>query len=289
MRETIKPCGALSRRAFLTRSSVAAAGAAVAGWTAGQACLTAAAHELVYAKDGSGVFGYKDTPKQPWSKWLVHDPDRPAPKFVRPGEPSTQDKAGTAPGDAIVLFDGRDLSQWHPSDWKGENGYAEAIGRPMVTKREFGDCQLHVEWQAPDPPRGDQMNRGNNGVLLMGLFEVQIFDSFNTKIYADGQAASIYGQTAPLVNACLKPGMWQTFDIIFLAPRFEGQKLVRPARTTVLHNGLLVHHDQEVYGTTMHAALPAYQPGVTKGPLVLGAHNNPVRFRNMWIRPLEGV
>lgn len=300
MQQNRRPRGAMSRRVFLERTGGALAGTALVGWAAREPGLALGAdpaskppaaparpHELVFAKDGSGVFGYKDTPKQPWSEYLVHDPDRPAPKMVRPGRSSTQEQAGTAPSDAIVLFDGRDLSRWRPSDWKIENGYAEAAGQVLVTKEDFGDCQLHVEWATPDPPEGDRMNRGNNGVLMMGLFEVQIFDSYNTKIYPDGQAASIYGQTPPLVNACLAPGQWQTFDIVFFAPVFEGKKLARPARVTVLHNGVLVHHNQEIYGRSMHSALPAYDPPISKGPVVLGAHHCPVRFRNMWIRRLS--
>jgi hypothetical protein len=249
-------------------------------------------HELVYSKDGSGVFGYKDTPIQPWSGFHVHDPDRPVPKRVTPGDASTQDKPGTAPSDAIVLFDGTDLSRWQPADWKLENGYTEAARQPLITKDEFGDCQLHIEWQAPDPPRGGIMDRGNNGVYFMGVIEIQIFDSYDSKIYPDGQAAAIYGQTPPLVNACRKPGEWQSYDIVFLAPVFEGEKLVKTARVTMFHNGVLVHHNQEIYGPTPHAALASYEDKRvqrSKGPLMLGAHNNPVRFRNIWIRPLPNA
>lgn len=242
---------------------------------------------LVYAKDGSGVYGYKDTPILPWCGYLVHDPDRPAPARIDPGEPSTQDKVGTAPSDAIVLFDGKDVSQWEPSEWKIVDACLEAVGGGrLVTKEKFGDFQLHLEWQAPDPPRGDRFDRGNSGVLIMGQFEVQIFDSYTEKIYADGQAAAIYGQTPPLVNACRKPGEWQSFDIIFSAPVFKFGGLVKPATVTVLHNGVLAHHNQEIMGKTGHRILPYYGPLPEKMPFELGAHNNPVRFRNIWIRPL---
>lgn len=244
-------------------------------------------YKLHYAKDGSGVFGYKKTPVQPWSNWRVHDPDRPAPKKIDPGCPSTWEQSGTAPAGVVVLFDGKDLSQWRDPEWKVEDGIATAVGRPLVTKEEFGSCQLHIEWQTPDPPVGGEMDRGNNGVTLMGEFEVQIFDSYNTKIYPDGQAAAIYGQTPPAVNACRPPGKWQSFDIVFFAPRFDKGKLIRPARITVFHNGILVHHNQEIYGETLHARLPKYKIGKERGPLVLAAHNNPVRFRNIWLRPLE--
>ena len=151
----------------------------------------------------------------------------------------------------------------------------------------FGDCQLHVEWQAPNPPVGDDWDHGNNGVMLMGLFEIQVFDTYTTPLYPDGQAASVYGQTPPMVNACREPGRWQSYDIIFFAPVFKDGKLERPARVTVLHNGLLVHHNQEIYGPTGHRIQPKYdEPIPAKLPFSLSAHNNPVRFRNIWIRPL---
>ena len=242
---------------------------------------------LVYAKNGSGVYGYKDTAILPWCGYLVHDPDRPVPAKIDPGEPSTQDKVGTPPSDAIVLFGGKDVSRWETSEWKVADGCLEAVGGGMLTtKEEFGDFQLHLEWQAPDPPRGDRFDRGNSGVLIMGQFEVQIFDSYTEKIYPDGQAAAIYGQTPPLVNACRKPGEWQNFDIVFSAPVFKFGTLAKPAAVTVLHNGVLVHHNQEIMGKTGHRTLPYYSPLPDKMPLQLGAHHNPVRFRNIWIRPL---
>jgi hypothetical protein len=243
------------------------------------------AADLVYARDGSGVCGYKDTPLLPWCGFRVHDPDRPAPKRVTPGQ---TDVAVPPPSDALVLFDGRNLSHWLPSDWKVEHGYVEAVGGSSLTTREsFGDFQLHLEWMAPDPPQGDMFNRGNNGVMLMGLFEIQIFDSYNEKLYPDGQAASVYGQTPPLVNACRKPGQWQTYDLVFTAPVFEADKLAKPARVTLLHNGLLAHLNQEIYGETGHRILPAYKQKLSRGPLVLSGHHNPVRFRNIWLRPLD--
>ncbi|MGE5568388.1 MAG: DUF1080 domain-containing protein [Rhodospirillales bacterium] len=243
-----------------------------------------AQHKLIYKPDGT--FGYRDTAVQPWSGYRVHDPDRPAPKKVVPGDFSTQDRPGRPPSDAIVLFDGKDLSKWKPNTWKVENGYVEAGAGQLETIDEFGSYQLHLEWRVPNPPQGDIMDRGNNGVLLMGAFEIQIFDP-TTKIYPDGQAAAVYGQTPPLVTASRSPGEWETYDIVFLAPKFKGDKLEEPARVTVLHNGVLVHHNQEIYGPTTHARLPmAYRPGVTRAPLTLAGHNNPVRFRNIWIRPL---
>ncbi len=239
--------------------------------------------KLVQAKDGSGIVGYKDTPILPWCGYHVHDPDRPAPPRVTPGS-----HAGVAaPSDAVVLFDGKDLSQWKPSGWKIENGELIAVSGDLTTIQAFGDCQLHLEWQAPDPPQGQMFDRGNSGVMLMGLFEIQVYDSYTEKLYPDGQAASVYGQTPPMVNVCRKPGQWQSFDIIFFAPVFKDGKLEKPAYVSVLHNGVLVHHNQQIYGPTGHRILPRYdKPIPERLPLSLSAHNNPVRFRNVWIRPL---
>ena len=245
------------------------------------------AAELVKAKDGSGIVGYKDTPILPWCGYHVHDADRPAPPEVTPGKSSGQEKVGTAPSDAIALFSGTGLDMWRESDWKVENGELIAVSGGLTTTESFGDCQLHVEWMTPDPPQGTMWDQGNNGVMMMGLFEIQIYDSYTTKIYPDGQVASVYGQTPPKVNACRKPGQWQNFDIVFFAPVFKDGKLEKAAHVTVFHNGLLVHHNQRIYGPTGHRIMPKYgKPIPEKLPLSLSAHNNPVRFRNIWIRPL---
>lgn len=250
----------------------------------------AQAHELVHARDGSGVFGYKDTPIQPWSGYHVHDPDRPVPPKVTPAAASTLEGSSTAPSDAVLLFDGKDLSQWEPNKWKVEDGCLVATEGPMRTKQEFGDCQLHLEWAAPTEPADSIWNRGNNGVFLLGAIEVQIFESYTTKIYPDGQAAAVYTQTPPLVNACREPGQWEVYDIVFQAPKFdESGKLAAPARLTMLHNGVLVHNNQEIYGDTPHARLASYDQVPAKGPLAFGAHSCPVRFRNIWIRPLAST
>jgi len=239
--------------------------------------------DLVQAKDGSGTYGYSDTPVLPWCGYRVHDPDRPVPKRITVG------KAGPSeapPSDAIVLFDGKDLSKWEKTDWKLVEGCLEAVGgSSLLTKESFGNFQLHLEWMAPNPPRGEWYDRGNNGVYIMGLYEIQIFDSWTEKIYPDGQAAAIYGQTPPLVNASRPPGEWQTYDIVFTAPVFDGDKLAQPARVTMFHNGVLVHLQQEIHGETGHRILPAYKQKISKAPLRLGGHNSPVRFRNIWIRP----
>ena len=240
--------------------------------------------DLVYAKDGSGVYGYRDTPKLPWCQWLVHDPDRPAPKRVDPGQPAPP---APVPSDAIVLFDGKDVSKWKAlGDWKVADGCLVSGNSHFATKDSFGDMQLHLEWLAPAGFEGPWYNRGNNGVMLMGRYEIQIFDSFNEKIYPDGACAAIYGQTPPLVNATRPPGQWQSYDILFTAPRFEGEKLVAPARVTLLHNGVLVQLNEEIHGETGHRVVAAYTEKTSQGPLGFGGHGCPVRFRNIWLRPL---
>lgn len=235
------------------------------------------------------------TGQVPTIKWKIHDPNRPLPAVVDPGTASTQHTPGKSPGDAIVLFDGRDLSQWVGEDgksarWKVEDGYMEvAPGTGMVsTKQAFGDCQLHVEFAEPTPPHGESQDRGNSGVFLMGLYEIQVLDSYENKTYADGQAAAVYGQYPPLVNASRPPGQWQTYDIVFHGPRFDAQgKVLRPARVTVLHNGVLVQDNVALTGPTAHGERPPYKKTPEKLPLALQDHHNPVRFRNIWIRELK--
>jgi hypothetical protein len=235
--------------------------------------------------------GFKDTPMLPGTKWHVHDPDRPLPPVVKPGEKFSQEAA--APSDAIVLFDGKDLSKWKGEkgepQWKIENGYVETTktGR-LRTKDEFGDMQLHLEFATPSQVVGKGQGRGNNGVNFFGRYEIQILDSYENKTYSDGGAAAIYGQYPPLVNASRPPGEWQTYDIIFEAPRWdESKKLVKKARATVLHNGVVVHHGQELLGGTGWRILANYdRPHPPKGYIELYEHGNPVRFRNIWVRPL---
>ena len=242
------------------------------------------AEELVHAKNGSGVFGYKHTPKLPWCDYLVHDPDRPVPPKVNPGPPMAP---MPPPADAIVLFDGSDLREWRPNSWKLVEQTMEAAGREHPrTVRDFGSFQLHLEWQAPANFEGPWHDQGNNGVLIHGLYEIQIFDSFNVPLYPDGQAAAIYAQTPPLVNATRPPGEWQSYHILFTAPVFDGDRLVSPPRITMFHNGVLVHHHQEIHGATGHMVLPHFNRKTTRGPIVLMGHNCPVRFRNIWIRNL---
>ncbi len=229
------------------------------------------------------------------TKWKIHDPNRPLPPVIDPGTASTQDSPGRAPSDAVVLFDGKDLSKWAHKDggaakWKVENGYAEVVAKTgyIYTREAFGDCQLHVEFAEPVSPKGESQERGNSGVFLMGLYEIQVLDSYQNKTYADGQAAAVYGQYPPLVNASRPPGQWQTYDIVFHGPRFaKDGKLLRPARVTVLHNGVLVQDNVELSGPTAHGERPPYKAHPEKLPLALQDHGDPVRFRNIWIRELK--
>ena len=239
--------------------------------------------------------GYDDTPVIPGSTYKVHDGTRPQPRIVTPGTASTQDQPGLPPSDAVILFDGTGLSGWEgregsPAQWKLEGGFMEVVPKTgsIKTREHFGDCQLHLEWAAPTVVKGDSQGRGNSGVFLMGLYEIQVLDCFDNPTYADGTTAGIYGQYPPLVNACRKPGQWQTYDIIWLGPRFDGDRLVRPARVTVIHNGLVVHHDQEIQGPTRHRQLAEYKPQPETGPLELQDHGDLVRYRNIWYRPLTG-
>lgn len=233
--------------------------------------------------------GYRDTPRLP-DGWRVHDADRPRPAAVDPGP--ARDPA-PAPKDAIVLFDGTNLDGWKGRD--GAAKWAIADGAMQVnrtgdieTKAEFGDCQLHIEWCAPNPPKGESQGRGNSGVFFFGRYEVQVLDSFENPTYADGQAGALYGQKPPLVNACRPPGQWQTYDIVFVAPRFQADGSVQsPARVTVLHNGIVVQLDEALLGATGHRALAKYEAHGPKGPIKLQDHGDPVRFRNIWVRPLQ--
>jgi 3-keto-disaccharide hydrolase len=230
------------------------------------------------------------TPAQ--TEWPVHDMTRPMARVVAPG-PAGPPVA--APADAVVLFDGKDLGAWtdakgQPARWKVENGYFEVVPKTgdIRTVKGFGDCQLHVEWMAPSPAKGEGQDRGNSGVFLMGLYEVQVLDCYGNTTYADGQAAAIYGQYPPLVNACRPPGEWQTYDIVFHRPRFDKDgKVLAPARMTVFHNGLLVHECAVLTGPTAHKARPPYQVHADRLPISLQDHGHPVRYRAIWIRELE--
>jgi hypothetical protein len=206
------------------------------------------------------------------------------PRLINPGPP---------PSDAIVLFDGTDLSQWvgdngSPAKWLLEDG-AMVVNKTgsIRTKQSFGDCQLHIEWATPAKVEGSDQGRGNSGVFLMGHYEVQVLDSYQNKTYYHGQAGAIYKQSAPLVNASRKPGEWQSYDIIFHAPRRNAEgKVIKPATITVLHNGVLIQDHFEILGSTFLDA-PEYQKHPDKAPISLQDHGNPVRYRNIWIRELS--
>lgn len=213
----------------------------------------------------------------------------PEPRVVAPGK-----TAADAPADAIVLFNGTDASAFASKDgspvkWKIADGALTVVGGTgeIHTKQGFGDCQLHIEWRTPAEVKGDGQGRGNSGIFLMGRYELQVLDSYNNRTYANGQAASIYKQIPPLVNASRGPGEWQTYDIIFIAPRFYPDGSVKSqAQITVLHNGVLVQFNSHLLGGTQYIGVGNYEAHGPEEPIVLQDHGNPVSFRNIWIRKL---
>jgi hypothetical protein len=232
---------------------------------------------------------------QPDPNWLDHDRDRPQPPVVSPTTASTQEQPGKPPSDATVLFDGTDLAQWvsmdgSPTKWIARDGYMECVkGSGYIrTLQCFGDCQLHIEWATPSPAHGEGQGRGNSGVFLgLDRYEIQVLDSFGNKTYADGSAGAVYGQYPPLVNVSRPPGRWQTYDIIYTAPRFDAEgKLLSPARLTVFHNGVLIQNNVELTGPTNWLDRAPYQAHPEKQPIALQDHGNPVRYRNIWVREL---
>jgi len=231
---------------------------------------------------------YTDTPSLPASSYSVHDPDRPRPPTVEAGGPTTT----APPGDATVLFDGTGLDAWAgvdggPAGWTVEDEYVEVDpGTGDIRTREpIGDCQLHLEWRTPAPP-ADDWDRGNSGVFLADRYEVQVFDGYENAIYADGRPGAVYGQHPPLVDPCREPGAWQSFDLVWRSPRFDGEAVVRPGRVTLLYNGVLVQDGATVYGPTAHRQSRPYEPHPTARPLRLQDHGDRVRFRNVWYREL---
>jgi hypothetical protein len=220
-----------------------------------------------------------------------HDRNRPAPRVVAPGP----EVSVPAPADAIVLFDGKDLSRWRsqkdkgPAPWKVGSGYFEVVKDTggIETVQPFGDCQLHLEWASPNPPVGTDQDRGNSGVFFMSTYELQVLDSYQAATYPDGQAGALYGQFPPLVNATRAPGAWQAYDVVFRAPRFDPEgKLLKPARVTAFLNGVLIQDAQELLGPTSHKVRTPYKAHADKLPLSLQDHGHTVRFRNVWIREL---
>jgi hypothetical protein len=250
-------------------------------------------YQLMKAFAGSQApVGYDDTPMQPNGKWRVHDGRRPQPPIV--ASRVTNDVPVPAPADAVVLLGtGSDLGAWQMTDgsaptWTMQDGVLQVGKGVLRTRQDFTDFQLHVEFATPAEPKGDSQGRGNSGVFLLGKFEIQILDSYDNITYPDGQAAAMYGQYPPLVNASRKPGEWQTYDIVFTAPRFGAAgAMEKPATVTVLHNGVLVHSGTAFWGPTAHRSVLPYAPDMAQGPIALQDHANPVRFRNVWIRPLQ--
>lgn len=232
---------------------------------------------------------------------VVHETDpakQPQPTVITPGTESTPDQSGQAPSDAVVLFDGKDLSNWTSTNDKKATKWEVKDGAMMPTKhsgmirskQEFGSCQLHIEWATPKEVSGEGQGRGNSGVFLMGKYEIQVLDSYENTTYPDGQAGAIYGRNVPLVNACRKPGEWQSYDVVFHRPVFEDGKVVKRATFTVFHNGVLIHDHIELSGGCGWLgphAVTGYEPHGDKGPIELQDHGNPVVFRNIWVRELK--
>lgn len=237
------------------------------------------------------VVSVASLPAQSAREWPQHSPERPmAPIEV----PPVQRLPVAPPPGATVLFDGRDFAQWERADgspvrWRlTGDGAMEIVARTggIRTRFAFGDILLHVEWATPSPAKGEGQARGNSGVFLMERYEVQVLDSFKNQTYPDGQAAALYGQFPPLVNASRGPGVWQSFDIVFIAPRFANGTLTSPARVTVFHNNVLVHHDVTLIGQTAHQVVGVYAPHADRLPIKLQDHGNLVKFRNIWARRL---
>jgi hypothetical protein len=220
--------------------------------------------------------------QQGWESGIVW----PEPKVVAPGA-----APGAPPADAVVLFDGKDLSKWRNGDkWEVKDGYAVVRNSDITTKDSFGDYQLHVEFATPEVVKGSGQGRGNSGVFLSNRYEVQVLDSFGNRTYFDGMCGALYKQMPPMVNASRGPGQWQTYDIVYEAPRFgDDKKLVRPGYVTLIHNGVVVQSHYELQGNTWFDRAPAYEPHPPKQPIRLQNHGDPVKYRNIWIREIAPV
>lgn len=240
--------------------------------------------------------GFYGDPPDATHPWAIHDNNRPQPPRVEPGTFSSQDKPGKPPSDAIVLFDGTEgaIANWisdkngEPTKWVVQDGALQCVpGSGYVrTKEEWGDCQLHIEWSAPTEVKGNSQGRGNSGVFLMGQVEVQVLDNYDNPTYADGFAGSVYGVNPPMANPLRKPGEWQVYDIVFRRPIFKDGKEIDPGYLTVFINGVLVQDHTPLEGGGGHKKRSVPRPFPEVGPLKLQDHGNPVRYRNIWYRPL---
>jgi hypothetical protein len=253
-------------------------------------------YRVVELESLKGVrFGYTNTPKIPGTPWVVHDPFRPQPRQINPGTVTPRDEPSTPPSDAIVLFDGTNLDAWddgkgNPPKWTLRDGFFECGKKSgtIQTRQKFGSVQLHIEWASPSEVKGSSQGRGNSGVYLAGLYELQVQDNYDNLTYPDGQASSLYGFRPPRVNVSRRPGEWQSYDIIFEMPKFADGKVVKKALITVLHNGVVTQHGVEIPGILGHKKTQPYRvhgPGHIK----LQDHGNPVRYRNIWIRELKPI
>ena len=229
-------------------------------------------------------FGEKpDTPELPGGKYVVHDGTRPQPRHVQ----TAGAVSVPAPGDAKVLFDGSNLDAWKGAAWKIVDGSMVAADKNIETKDSFRDVQLHIEWRIPAGREIHGQSGGNSGIFLMGLYECQVLQNLENKTYPDGQAGGMYGQYPPLVNASVAQGEWQSYDLVFIAPRYEGEKCVEPAKLTLFHNGVLMHNAKPYLGPTQHKKLASYpKTHPKKAPISLQWHNDPVEYRNIWVRDL---
>ncbi|MEN3940521.1 DUF1080 domain-containing protein [Prosthecobacter sp. SYSU 5D2] len=251
------------------------------------------------APDAPSPIGYSDTPVIPGTQWKVHDIDRPRPEYVAPGK-----KLGDAPADAIILFDGtnadafvskvknaegKPTAELGPCAWKIDNGELVVDGGDSWTKEEFASCQFHIEWKSEPHTAGNSQKKGNGGVFFMDRYECQMLDTYENPTYADGMTGCIYGQTPPLVNAVKKPGEWQTYDIVFTAPKLDGDKVIEPAYVTTFVNGVCVQVHTKIMGPTKHKNITDYTGSFpATAPLRLQDHKNnpPIRLRNIWVRKL---
>ncbi len=257
--------------------------------------LLAAFAVPIFASTGSPFYG--DAPDQS-HPWAIHDQNRPQPPVVTPGTFSSADQPGKPPSDAIVLFDGtaESLANWAsdknegaPTQWIARDGAMECVPKSgyVRSKRLIGDCQLHVEWAAPAKAQGDSQGRGNSGIFLMGIYEIQVLDNYNNPTYADGFACAAYGSSPPLANALRPPGEFQVIDIVFRRPVYRDGRVIDPGYVTVFCNGVLVQDHTQIEGPTGHRTRAVAGPFPEKGPLKLQDHGNPVRYRNIWYRELS--